>query len=256
MELKSVAMAGKPFEKEYGVHIYETGIDGKLRIDSLMHYFEELALLQSEAEGVGLDYYRKHEVIWLLHGFDIRLISPPAFHERILVQTLPSSVYRFMGYRNYRVMGSDGMELATAKSSWIFIDTRKKRPLRVDDNMKKAYGHDGAPELRMPMEEIPLPSRADYSARFRVLNSNIDINRHVNNVVYVKWAMESLPPSLFETHRINRLQVNWLKETFAGSKVEVQTGLDQKDKSVHGLHTIIGDDGQEKCRLATHWQPR
>ncbi len=249
-------MAGKAFEKEYSVHIYETGIDGKLRIDSLMHYFEELALLQSEAEGVGLEYYRKHGVIWMLHSFDIRLNQPPAFNERIMVQTLPSSVYRFMGFRNYRVLDSEGCELATAQSSWIFLDTDRKRPVRVDENMKKAYGHDGSPEERLQMDDIAIPSRSDYLSRFCVLTSDIDINQHVNNVVYVNWAIESLPASFQESHRIVRLQVQWQKETFAGSKIEVSTQLDTESDRTLCLHTITDSDRQVKCRLATHWCPR
>ncbi len=249
-------MAGKPFEKEYRVHIYETGIDGVLRIDALMNYFEELALLQSEAEGVGLEYYRKHGVIWLLHGFDIRFVHPPAFNDRIVVRTIPSSVYRFMGFRNYRVLDTDERELATANSSWIFLDTNKKRPIRVDENMKRAYGHQGTPEERMHMDEIPSLSGADYMASFRVLTADIDINQHVNNVVYVKWALESIPHSIHKTHRMDRLQVQWLKETFAGNKVDVKTQCIANQDHLRCLHSIKGNDGHEKSRLVTHWKSK
>ncbi len=249
-------MTGKPFERKYTVHYYETGIDGKLRVDSLMHYFEELALLQSEAMGVGLEYYRRHGLIWLLHRFDIRLHRLPGFGQKVVVKTLPSSVYRYLGFRKFSVHAPDGGLMAEADSAWLFVDTARKRPVRVNNDMKNAYGYSGLAGEKLHMDDIPAVEGPLGVKQFRVRTADIDINRHVNNVVYVQWAMEAIPARLHENCRLQRIRIAWLKETLAGSRVRVLTRLSGQGPGVDCLQSVRGGDGQEKCRILSRWVPQ
>lgn len=249
-------MSGKIFEREHIVRFYETGNDQHLHLVALMRYFEELALLQSESNGVGFDYYRKHQVIWMLHRFDIRIHAMPAFGDKILLRTQAVSVYRFMGFRDFLVLGENGEELVTARSAWLFIDTRTKRPLRVNEDMKQAYGHLDYPEHRPDMPDLPQPGRSDTISRFEVRREDIDVNDHVNHVTYIRWALESVPDEIYLKSSLTGVQVAWMKETLPGTGVEVHTEANTtKDASVC-IHSIRDKEGQEKCRLLTEWKQR
>ncbi len=247
-------MSGKIFEREHVVRFYETGNDQHLQIVSLMRYFEELALMQSESNGVGFDYYRKHHVIWMLHRFDIRIHAMPAFGDKILLRTQPVSVYRFMGFRDFLVLGGGQEELISARSAWLYIDTRSKRPLRVSDDMKLAYGHLDHPEHRPDMPELPLPKRSDIISHFDVRREDIDVNNHVNHVTYIRWALESVPDEIFLKYSLTRLQVAWMKETLAGTRVEVHTETHATADNYLCIHSIRVEGGEEKCRLLTEWK--
>ena len=248
-------MSGTSFEHTYRVRYFETGRNQELSITSLMRYFEELALFQSEAAGVGFDYYHRHQVIWMLHQYDIRINRMPRFGDTVLLRTIPESIYRFMGFRRFWVLNQQGEELVSADSSWLYINTHTRRPLRVSEDMKQAYGHMDNPEARLEMDEIPPMQRTDHEKEFKVRQTDIDVNQHVNHVQYVDWALEALPPEITGAWKLRRLQVAFKKETVYGqgihTRVEVREG--GGDGGLKCLHSIVGDDGQEKSALRTFW---
>ncbi len=251
-------MPGTPYTTEFTVRFSETDRSGQLKPEALINYLEETALRQSESAGVGLDYYRKNSVIWLLHRFDISIDIMPGYGDRIVITTLPESVCKFFGYRSFTISLGDASDkdssIIRAFSVWLFVDTRTKRPLRVSSDMKEAYGYTGLKEEKIPVDEIPAPGDIFDEKGFEVRHSDIDINRHVNNVIYINWAMEGLQDITLKPLSLKRLQVAWMKETLAGSEIILRTGQMETKDGVRYLQSISGKEGQEKCRIATTWE--
>lgn len=243
------------FEKEYTIHYYETGSRQELKITSLMKYFEEAALLQSEERKVGLDYYRENQVVWMLHKWDITVHNYPVFGQRILVRTLPVSMAGFLGYRRFWVFDGAGDPLVSATSAWIFVNTSNKRPIRVTQDMKQAYRNEDRPENKLEMAEIPALQKTDFSREFYVRQADIDINRHVNNVRYVDWALEALPPEILQENRLENIRIVFKKETTYGQKIQSQAEIRDVKEGKCSLHNILDEQGNEACALSLKWQP-
>ncbi len=243
------------FEKNYNIHFYETGLRKQLRITNLMNYFEEVALMQSEERKVGLDYYRENGVIWMLHKWDITIHKPPVFEQRIRIRTLPVSMAGFMGFRQFWVYDENGDTLISAQSAWIFVNTQSKRPMRVTENMKRAYGHLGQPESKLDMAEVPSLQKADFSKEFNVRHADIDINEHVNNVRYVDWALEALPPELLRNNQLENIKIVFKKETTYGQRISSLVEVLQEAGGTRCVHRIVDEQGKEVCTLLTSWRP-
>lgn len=251
----AIVMENNFFEKNYNVHYYETGQRQQLRISNLMNYFEEVALMQSEERKVGLDYYREHGVIWMLHKWDITINKPPVFGQRIRIRTLPVSIAGFMGFRQFWVYAENGEILVTAVSAWIFVNTQSKRPMRVTEDMKRAYGHLGQPESKLDMAEVPSLQKADFSKEFNVRQADIDINEHVNNVRYVDWALEALPPELLRNQQLENIKIVFKKETTYGQRISSKVEVFQEEGRTRCVHRIVDEQGREVCALLTTWLP-
>ena len=54
------------FEKEYTVHVYETGPDGKLNLYSLFDYLQDIASDHAVKLGFGRDDLMKQNHFWVL----------------------------------------------------------------------------------------------------------------------------------------------------------------------------------------------
>ncbi len=243
------------FEKSYLVHYYETAVHQTLRITNLMNYFEEVALLQSHDKQVGLDYYQKHHVIWMLHKWSINLNRSPVFGQQILIRTLPVSVAGFMGFRKFWVLDENGQTLVEADSAWLFVNTSTKRPIRISDDMKHAYGHYNQPESKLEMPEVPGFAQPHFSKEFNVRYADIDINEHVNNVRYVDWALEAIPVEILRSHRLSNIRIIFRKETVYGQKVNSQVQVLFAADSVKCIHRIVDEQGRDVCGLYTAWVP-
>lgn len=247
-------MRGTTFEKDYSIHYYETGKDQKLNISSLLCFFEEMALLQSESKQVGLDYYTKHKIAWMLYQFDIRLHNPPQFLQNIKVVTQPSGFFRFFGYRNFHVFDNQNNELITAHSSWLFVNTENKRPTKIHDEITLAYGLPLNADTKEDFEPIPEFKECQYQKEFQVRYSDIDFNKHVNNVKYVEWAMEAIPVEVHEAYTLKRIQVMFKKENHYGMKITSQVQLETIENGLLCKHRILDKQDNESCILASYWE--
>ncbi|MEE4176808.1 MAG: acyl-ACP thioesterase domain-containing protein [Bacteroides sp.] len=242
------------FEQDYLIHYYETAQRQELRITNLMNYFEEVALMQSEERKVGLNYYQKNNVGWMLHKWDITIQRNPVFGQQILVRTLPVSMVGFMGFRKFWVFDSSGKTMITAKSAWIFVNTLYKRPIRVSEEMKRAYRTVTQPEEKLEIPDVPALQKADFSREFFVRQADIDINQHVNNVRYLDWALEALPPEMKMDHQIENIGIVFKKETTYGQMINSQVELREEDGVLNSVHRILDDRGREACALMIRWQ--
>jgi hypothetical protein len=54
------------FDKNYNVHVYETGPDGRLNLLSLFNYFQDIASDHAELLGFGRDDLMKDNRFWVL----------------------------------------------------------------------------------------------------------------------------------------------------------------------------------------------
>jgi|GEM_PF-154192 medium-chain acyl-[acyl-carrier-protein] hydrolase len=250
------AMHTNEFENQYQVRYYETGLNCELHITTLMCYFEEVALLQSESRNVGLQYYNDNNVIWILNKWNITIQKAPVFGQVIRVKTLPVSLYGFMGYRKYWVFDQAGSTLATADSAWIFLNSVNKRPLRINDDMKRAYGHNGQPESKLEMPAVPAINNPMYVKELEVLKADIDLARHAHNTRYVHWALETLPDTFQAENRLINLTVEYKKETTLGQAITTETELVPQSGTTLCVHRITAGDKGVACVLSTLWEPR
>lgn len=247
-------MEGTRFEKDYLIHYYETGRNQELSINALMCYFEEMALLQSEAGKVGIDYYLEHQVAWMLTQFDIQIHKPVCFPQTLKIVTQPSGYFRFLGYRDFFVFNPMGEQAITARSAWIFVNTENKRPTKVHDPITIAYGLPLNADTKKEFEPLPQFTLSHHEKEFQVRHSDIDFNKHVNNVKYVEWALEALPLDLHENLRLTRIQIAFKKETHYGMRIRSQVEIQKNEQHTLCIHRILDNQDNEACVLATYWE--
>ena len=240
------------YEREYFIHYYDCDNNLQLSVAGLLKYFEDIALLQSEDAGIGLNYYNKHNVAWVLYKWDIIINSLPKYKEKIKVLTEPISFARFYAYRSFEVRNLQNEVLITASSLWFFVDTTTRKPTKIIEDMFKGYGIGPEVKRELPIEEIRLPDKVDFQKEFFVRKSDIDLNDHVNNIKYIEWALEVVPDSVIKHYILKRLKVNYKKETHYGSKINSVVEVTGDTGLKTCSHKIV-DEGEDICFLETQW---
>jgi medium-chain acyl-[acyl-carrier-protein] hydrolase len=246
-------MAGKVFERNYFIHIYETNLRKELTVASMMSYFEEMALLQSEKEAVGFDFFTNNQVAWVLHQFDINMIRFPEFGETVRLFTKPAATYRFMGYREFLILDAEGIEIVRAYTSWLFINHITRRPQKVHEQILQAYGLADVVEDKVQMPEVPEITKVDNKKEFQVRYSDIDVNQHVNNTHYVEWALEAVPDEIRDQCRMTNLRIVFKKETPFKAKICSEVQVEQNETGFECIHRISTDEGVARSQLFTKW---
>lgn len=194
------------------VRYSETDQDKCLTLPGIVNYFQDCSTFQSEALGVGLEFWEAHQKGWILSSWQIIIERYPKLGEEIEVCTWPTGFKGLYGTRNFVMKDVNGETLAYANSIWVFMDLKAGRPIKPTEVDIRAY--ESEPELEMDYapRKIVLPNEWETKESFKVLKSQIDTNHHVNNSQYIQMALEVLS----EETRIKQVRVEYKKSAVYG----------------------------------------
>jgi medium-chain acyl-[acyl-carrier-protein] hydrolase len=222
------------WSRTYDIPYFLIGKDRKLRVTALLQFLEDMAIRHSEFCGVGLDYYHDNGVAWVLAKWDVEIYSYPGFNQQITIATVPTSFRSYFGFRMLEVRNEKGELLARAHTLWVFVDTVRKKPIPVTDELIRAYGLTRDQKEPLAIEAPAPPETEEMVAQFQIRPADIDTNRHVNNIRFVEWALDTLPVDFTESHSVHRVLVDYRKELTFGEPV---TAVADKVRNGNGITT-------------------
>jgi acyl-ACP thioesterase len=82
------------------------------------------------------------------------------------------------------------------------------------------------------------------------------MNRHVNNVNYIEWGLESIPDRILRENRLSRFEIAFKAESNYGDRIESSSKSVQDGKNHCFLHMLRREsDRKELARMRSIWVP-
>lgn len=244
------------FQKEYEIYYFQINRKQEATPVSILQYLEDVAIAHSEAVGLGVEQLLAQKTGWVLNHWLLKMQQYPRQGEKISIETWASDFERFYGRRKFRLSDSQGRYLGEADSLWVFLNLEKRRPIRIPDHFVSAYGlvQSGKEE---DFQELSKLTDVQRSMQFKVRQSDIDTNGHVNNTRYVDWMLEGIQEDFLQHHKVAELEVIYKKETKYGAAVSSETQRSDAGQGPQFLHRILdGNEGRELALGRTRWQER
>ena len=223
------------YEFRSKVRYTEVGRDLKLRLDAMLDYFQDTCTFQSEELGIGIDYLAPKGWAWVLSAWQIVVKRYPRLGEEITVGTAPYEFRGFMGFRNFRLSTPDGEELACANSVWALIDLENTHPMRPTEEMMEKYCLEPPIEMDYASRKIGAIQGGSEKERIPVSVHQLDTNEHVNNVQYVRMAMDYFP----ETSNVVQMRAEYKKSAKLGDVIFPRV-VQAENKTVVSLNDEAG----------------
>jgi acyl-ACP thioesterase len=242
------------YHKEYTVHTYETDARGLARPVALLNYLQDSAGYHAGRLGLSVIDLGKRNMTWVLSRYHVLIHRYPALGAQLEVVTWPSGKRGYFALRDFEASDGGGPVLS-ATSSWMAIGLEKKQAVKVDDVVGPGYAVEKR-ALDDPFVSLPVLSARESEVRFRVEMGHLDWNRHVNNAVYVQWALEGVPPDVSMSLRPMELEVSYRAEALYGDEVlSVAQQVPEGESGTAFLHQILNAaTGTELARLRTRWE--
>lgn len=239
------------YANEYNIRSYECDRNNNLRILTLMNIFQDMADNHAKQMGLGIEYVLSKGFAWVGTNYALDIERLPQMHENIRIETWPSEEKRVGAIRDFEVFGENGKSIIRASSQWVLIDFKKKRPIGLKENLPE---YAVLPERALSTEfpKLPEVERVDEETKFRVRFDDIDINKHVNNAVYVLWASEAVNPEFRLEHNPKHIEISFKKEGHMGEKIKVTTQCEGLH-TFHSIRTYDSDDERELARAYIEW---
>lgn len=193
------------------------------RLLRVLEEMMETAGRHAEILGVGVQDLHARGLTWVLARLYVQIASLPDAGAVVHAATWPSGRHRLFAVREFQLKTPAGGEFLRATSAWALMNLETRRPARLDPHLPVFSRHPG----RMIEDGFsPLPPPHPGSARtwHRAEPGDIDINDHVNNTVYLDWALRSAPETAGSLAP-SSLEASFLAEARLGDRVACLTEI-------------------------------
>ena len=209
------------WQKSFKISSYHVDLNRQLTIPSLCHYFQEIAYEHAEHLNFGYNYLKSVKKFWILSRLQFEIYQLPVWGDEIVVTTWPRGMDGMFALREFVATQLDGTKLAGATSSWLILDEERHFPQRINPEDFVEFSKTTESALNLIADKLPKVENITKSETFSVKFSDVDVNKHVNNSMYIQWAINSLPIELLISGKISSLLVNFLGEASFGDNISL-----------------------------------
>ena len=202
--------------------ITATSIDyeNKMRFDTLLSSFQDTAIFHSNEMGVGFyDLLKTSNAIWVLTKIKLYAPKMPLLTENVEFATYPTDISAFRFIREFTALGDMGGN-AVAHSEWCLLDATSKS-LRKSDSIVYPF------DVERRTDNVGLSfdnMRYDigtYSYTYKVKLTDIDCNRHTNNVAYARMALNAFNIEEFDSYNFTTFEIKFINQSYFGDEIEI-----------------------------------
>ena len=235
----------------FKIHTYEVDPVNRLTVDSLCQFIQEAAANHADLLGFGVNYLLQNNRTWVLSRLSVEIDRAIKLGDTVRINTWPSGNEKFFFIRDFTVELETGEKIGRGKSYWLFIDTEKRRPIPpskgeiVFDFSRLPSGFEKTIEKLPQLKDFPPPVQT-----FNVRYGDLDLNNHVNNIAYIRWALEGITPEFRRSRFAYAIEINFLAEAVHGDSVSLFMNPVSDEEFLHYL--FKGET--EVCRVRTLWK--
>lgn len=237
------------FDKQFELRYFEMNEFGFASPTTILTLLEETAADHCHSIGYSLYQLEAQNIGWVLVSGAMKMERYPAYKEKITIRTWLSHYSTIKGYRENIIYDEQNNIIGRAKGLWVFFDIARRRPVRIFDEIIEKWSSCSEVSLDYPISnKIEAPENADYESKFKVNRYDTDMNKHVNNIRYLHWVIESVPEEIVENYYLHSIDGRFISEAHYGQSVVSMTKNDTEDKSF--IHAIKIDGTDNVCATA------
>ena len=213
------------FTQEYTIPCYDTDASGRLKPASFMNLAQEAAGQHAVHLGFGYDDLIATNTAWILSRVHIRFVDTPLWKENVVLNTWHKGLNRLFFVRDFRLTDKEGKTRVEATTSWLVMNLETRRLVRDPQLREGSECYEDV--IATPAGKVQMPKDVEPQLMFEhlVAYSDIDVNGHANNAMYMQWAMDAVDYDIASTRPVKELTINFNHETKAGDIVALYKSI-------------------------------
>lgn len=242
------------FNKSFMVRSYEVGENSFINLPVLCNYFQETAGLHAHELQFDIKDLHKKGLTWVLYKMNIEVIIYPKRWQNVTVQTWPSIGEGFKAFRDYKLIDEDNHTLALGVSQWIVLDIKKKRAVKLPENIT-AFGQQVDSHVLKPVGNLKPTVNSKQKFITTVSSYDLDMNKHPNNVAYIKWLTGYIDDESLSNKTCYDFQIQYIAEANRNDNIYLNYGIENSSDELIITHSITNSkDGKELAIARSKWK--
>ena len=210
------------YTKDLTIQCYETDASWRLKPASFMNFAQEAAGNHAVYLGFGYDDLIASNTAWILSRVHVEFVDTPKWKEDITLTTWHKGLNRLFFLRDFILTDKEGRTRVKATTSWLVLNLETRRLVRDPKLME-----DGTVctenVIETPADKVQMPKdiEAAHVMDHIVAYSDVDMNAHTNNAMYMQWAMDAVDYDIASTMPVKEFTINFNHETKPGDVVSI-----------------------------------
>ena len=231
---------------DFNIPICDVGVKNELTNKGFQRIMQEAATVASQSCGYGPNNVGTTRLFWVILNWKLEVYKRPKWNDKITIKTWPKDMIRCYSCREYEAYDEKDNLIAIASSKWALVSL-DKGVIRIPEELEKDYQCINISVFTAPLEKLTEPESSKCTFEYVVQKRDLDTNNHVNNTIYLDYAVEALPKEVYENNDFKNIEIMYKHEAKAGDKIlglykELENNIHMitiKNKEDNKLHAII-----------------
>lgn len=213
---------------------YNADMSWRLKPASFMDMAQEAANLHASILGFGYDELIASRTAWVLSRMHVVFVDTPKWREEMTLSTWHKGLNRLFFLRDFLMTDKEGRARVKATTSWLVLNLETRRLVRdphLIDEGKTCIEN----VLETPADKVVMPKdvEAELVMQHEVAYSDLDMNCHVNNAVYMQWAMNAVNYEISSERPVREFTINFNHEIKPQETVSIYKAIVEKEDRRH-----------------------
>ncbi len=245
------------YDKEFELRYFEMNEFGVASPTTILTLLEEAAADHCVSIDHSLYQLREQNIGWVLTAGCIQMERYPKYKEKITIRTWLSKYTPIRGFRENIIYDEQKNIIGKARGLWVFFDIERRKPVEIFSDITERWSfHNEESSDCNISQKIHAIDNPEYEIKFKINRYDTDMMKHVNNIKYLQWVVESIPEEIADNYYLYSIDGRFIAEAHLGQTIvsSYQNCInDTMDKIF--LHTIKIDGTDKVCATAkTIWR--
>jgi len=244
------------FDKIFELRYSEMDKSGHASPTTILTLLEETAADHCYSIDTSLYNLREQDIGWVLLSGIIQMERYPTYKEKIVIRTWLSNYSFIKGIRENIIYDGQENIIGRAKGLWVFFDIKRRRPIQIFPDIKEKWSSSNEESIKHDItKKMEANDSGSYIKKFDVNRFDIDMYKHLNNIKYFQWVIDSMDEDVVDNCYLASIEGRFVAEAQNGDTILSLTKKDITDNSF--LHIIKVQDSNKVCATAkTLWKEK
>jgi acyl-ACP thioesterase len=215
------------------VHLGDVGADGRLRLEAVARYLQDVATDDGDEAGIGA------LGVWVVRRSVAEIAGLPRYHEDVELVTWCSGTGPRWAERRTTIT-RDGRVLVEAATLWVLLDSVGGRPIALGDKFFPIFGESAAGRRVSSRLSHGAPPDGGPVRAWALRESDFDVLDHVNNARYWEAVEDEIAVHL-HGRRVVGTEVEFRGSVERGDDVMLVSEVDQRGSALSVWMLVDGD---------------
>lgn len=243
------------FEKSFELRYFEMNKFGEASSTTILTLLEETAADHCFDINYSLYELERQNIGWVLISGFLEMDRYPKYKEKITIRTWLSSYSMIKGFRENIIYDEQGLVIGRGRGVWVFFDIERRKPIQILEDIKEKWSFWDEESVAYNIsKKIPPIELAENVKEYKVHRFDVDSNKHVNNIRYLQWVMESISDEIMDNYDMHSIDGRFIAEAQLGDTIRSFIEKDSQENTF--IHTIKTLDGKVCATAKTRWKKR